>query len=529
MSSIIRQRVGKYIYLYESTSYRNEEGKPRNKRTIIGKIDPQTGLPVYKPEYLERMAKLGTPVDVPQIQQSFSIEDIRKSTIKEFGSFYLFENIAKEIGLLNILEDVFPNTWQFIFNLASYLVASGEPAMYCEDWIAKTESFSVGSMSSQRISELMSSVTLEERQKFFEKWGVYRSEQEYLALDITSISSYSQFIGDVEWGYNRDGENLPQINLCMLFGEKSKLPVFQSIYSGSLKDVCTLKTTLAQTSNVYQGNLMLVLDKGFCSTKNINAMLSDPQGIKFVIAMPFTHSFAKRQVESERKDIDRIENTIVIGEDVFRGISKKRSWNTDHRIYTHIYYNVTEAVKAQEELYGHITKLVQEAEKDPNNPKYASDFQKYLIIRKSKKRASGYSITIRDDVVKEKLSNIGWLVLISNHISDAEEALAIYRLKDVIEKGFMRLKNCLDLGRLRVHNDNSMQNKVFVGFIALILMAHIHKVMLAEGLYKKVTMKKLIKTLEKLRVQTVNGNRILYPLTKEQKVIYKAFGLAEPL
>jgi len=56
MSSIIRQRVGKYIYLYESTSYRNEEGKPRNKRTIIGKIDPQTGLPVYKPEYLERMA-----------------------------------------------------------------------------------------------------------------------------------------------------------------------------------------------------------------------------------------------------------------------------------------------------------------------------------------------------------------------------------------------------------------------------------------------------------------------------------------
>ena len=91
--------------------------------------------------------------------------------------------------------------------------------------LPRLKAFQLGHVS-QRISELMSSVTLEERQKFFEKWGVYRSEQEYLALDITSISSYSQFIGDVEWGYNRDGENLPQINLCMLFGENRSCQFF---------------------------------------------------------------------------------------------------------------------------------------------------------------------------------------------------------------------------------------------------------------------------------------------------------------
>lgn len=44
MSSIIRQKVGNYVYLYESVSYRNAEGKPRNKRVPIGKIDPATGL-----------------------------------------------------------------------------------------------------------------------------------------------------------------------------------------------------------------------------------------------------------------------------------------------------------------------------------------------------------------------------------------------------------------------------------------------------------------------------------------------------
>ena len=56
MSCIVKQKVGNHIYLYESISYRNKDGKPRNKRTPIGKIDLITGQPKYKPEYLDRMA-----------------------------------------------------------------------------------------------------------------------------------------------------------------------------------------------------------------------------------------------------------------------------------------------------------------------------------------------------------------------------------------------------------------------------------------------------------------------------------------
>ena len=63
MSSIVRQKVGDKVYLYESVSYRNEQGEPRNKRTTVGKIDPATGQPIYKPEYLERMDAQGHPVE----------------------------------------------------------------------------------------------------------------------------------------------------------------------------------------------------------------------------------------------------------------------------------------------------------------------------------------------------------------------------------------------------------------------------------------------------------------------------------
>lgn len=529
MSSIVKRKIKNQVYLYESESYRNEEGKPRNKRTLIGKIDPQTGDTIYKQEYINRMSGMNVQIGASVVEKRFSVSDIRNSTLKEYGAFYLYECIAKETGLYSILTETFPNHWKEIFNLACYLVSSGEPVMYCEDWISKTEAFPCKAMSSPRISELLKSISIEERMEFFERWNKHRSEQEYLALDITSISSYSELIGDVEWGYNRDKEKLPQINLCMLLGEKSGLPVFQSVYSGSLKDVSTLKTTLQLASSIPFNKVTIIMDKGFCSVKNINAMLEDTQGIRFLIAMSFTLKFTQTQVESEKKDIDCLENTIVLGDDILRCVTKERSWNSKSKVFTHIYYNHSYAVSVREKLYGRIAILIERAQINPNDEDYAVDFKKYLIIRKSDKTDSGYTINVRNDVVEKELANSGWLILVSNHISDAKGALSIYRAKDVVEKGFLHIKNSLDLGRLRVHSDTCMQNKVFIGFIALILMSRIHKVMLNKGLYRAMTMKKLLLTLEKLRVQYLAGTRILFPLTKEQKNIFEAFGFSEPV
>jgi len=216
MSSIVPVKVGRHTYLYESYSYRDAKGKPQNKRRTIGKLDPVTGLPLYKPEYVERMAQEGTPVDTSLLQEVFSAEEISRSSIRERGVFYLLNEIASSCGLLDALEESNPRHWQKLFVLACYLVASGDPFLYCENWVKATECLPVGSLSSQRISELLSRVTHGERQGFYQAWSRLRREQEYLALDITSLSFYSRLIEEVQWGYNRDGEELPQINLCAL-------------------------------------------------------------------------------------------------------------------------------------------------------------------------------------------------------------------------------------------------------------------------------------------------------------------------
>jgi transposase len=548
MACLIRQRLRDETYLYYSTSYRDPtNGKVKNKRQIIGKIDKKTGQPIYKSECAHLIAELGLNLqkNVPHENNSenmeqpkiFSKSDLLNSTIKSYGSYRLLSEISEKIGLIKILQTVFSDKWQNILTLAFYLVCEDDPVLYCEKWIESTESIvSSGSMASQRISELLAKILPSQINDFYCGWSKYRQENEYLALDITSISSYSNLIENVEWGYNRDGEKLPQINFCLLYGENSGLPIYSLSYSGSLKDVSTLTTTLKQFKMLNNGIVFqIVTDKGFYSKKNINNLLNEnSKDFKFVMAVPVNNNLAKNLIEEYTKsisDLKKIDNSIAIGNDVVYGETTKIPWVNEKvttELYCHIYYNSFNAENARRNLISCVKVLENEANIDPENCKLKKEYQKYLIFKKSKKSNSGYTVQINATVIEKELINSGWLILFSNHITDKETALSIYRNKDVVEKGFLRLKNNLGLYRLRVHSDRNTNSKLFVAFISLIIMSHIHKVMIDHNFYKSMTMKDLIKTVEKLLVVTIKGERIEYPLTKEQKMIFDAFKI-EPI
>jgi transposase len=120
------------------------------------------------------------------------------------------------------------------------------------------------------------------------------------------------------------------------------------------------------------------------------------------------------------------------------------------------------------------------------------------------------------------------MVAVSNHINNPKTAIEIYRAKDVIEKCFYIYKNFIDGDRLRVHSSIAMNNKIFILFIALIILSRIHKVMVDNDLYKNFTMKELIKIMEGHEMFLVKNRKILKPATATQKRIYSAFGINPP-
>jgi len=199
MASEVKSKSGRYTYLYESVSYRNEDGQPRNRRKIIGKVDPRSGVKIYKPEYVERMRAQGTPIEISDGLPRYSADDIMNSTVMEFGLTYLLRELAGRSGLTAALASASPKYCKQIYALASHLVACGDPFMYCQEWLSEADNTEdVGDLSSQRISRILGDLSFAERESFYQEWCKERTESEYLALDITSVSSYSELIDDVE-------------------------------------------------------------------------------------------------------------------------------------------------------------------------------------------------------------------------------------------------------------------------------------------------------------------------------------------
>ena len=77
------------------------------------------------------------------------------------------------------------------------------------------------------------------------------------------ISSYSEFNEYIKYGYNRDKEKLPQLNLAVLFSQKAGLPVYFQSLPGNITDVTTLHNLLKTFKALGMKALHYVMDKGF--------------------------------------------------------------------------------------------------------------------------------------------------------------------------------------------------------------------------------------------------------------------------
>lgn len=107
------------------------------------------------------------------------------------------------------------------------------------------------------------------------------------------------------------------------------LPIYQTFYSGSIGDACTLETTLAEFSALTAGKeIMLIMDKGFYSAKNVNMLLGQKgeSPYKFVVPVSFTSNFAKNLIVQERNEIDSVENVIFTSTNPIRGVHRVLDW-----------------------------------------------------------------------------------------------------------------------------------------------------------------------------------------------------------
>ena len=76
MSYIIQRRVKNAIYVYEGRSYRNKQGKPRNKQRYLGRLDEDGTL-------ITRKRKLPAKIkEVKTVTRKFVLEPVISEAVK---------------------------------------------------------------------------------------------------------------------------------------------------------------------------------------------------------------------------------------------------------------------------------------------------------------------------------------------------------------------------------------------------------------------------------------------------------------
>ena len=518
-------------YIYESVSYWDREKKqPRSKRTLIGRLNPTTGEIVPTDGRGKRRAQ---KEDDPAVRKG--PVPVARTNRLFFGATYLLDQIGEVTGLTADLKTCFPNTYKQILSIAYYLVLEDQnPLFRFKKWAAIHRHPFGKDIPSQRSTELFQSVTEEAKMHFFRLQGKRRAEKEYWAYDSTSISSRSETLRQVKYGKNKDDDQLPQINLALVFGEESKLPFYYRKLAGNVPDVKTIQELLRELDVLGYEKIKLVMDRGYYSAENINALFK--KHLKFLCGTSSALSFAKdfiREIGSRKDHYEYYNSNLelyVFTRTIAWDYEQERPYKGDvvkeeRRMYMHLYFNPDKFSDDGKAFNRRLDTLKNELLSGHRVPEHEKDYRKYFEIKETPKK--GISLTVKQDAVDAAHERYGFFVLISNEVKDPVTALSLYRMRDVVEKAFWNVKERLNLRRTMTSSESSLEGKLFVEFVALIYLSYIQKKMEEKGLFATYTLHELLDELDVIECFMEPGKApIQGEILKKQEQIYRDLGVA---
>ena len=281
------KNINGHDYVYEISQYRD---------SITNEIKQHS-------KYLGKADETGKPEKVRE-------RPIIHKSIVNYGDAYLFHSLVTELKLDTLLKQCFPEeeaNWIILLTgykllyqgtldrLASWMEISDLPNQY-------PVSTCLSSQQASRVLERLGEDSGERVSSFFLRWiQNYPLKGDNLLFDITSFSSQAKQIEFLEYGYNRDHELLPQINIGLLVNETLRLPLYYKLYPGSIKDISTMDNLVKELQCLTIQKITLILDRGFYSTGNLLDLLE--REYDFILPLPLTAKTLYGKILEKSKDL----------------------------------------------------------------------------------------------------------------------------------------------------------------------------------------------------------------------------------
>jgi transposase len=343
--------------------------------------------------------------------------------------------------------------------------------------------------------------------------------------DITSVSSYSELIRLLEWGYNRDSYDLPQINLSMILDKQEGIPLGYEIYPGSVSDITTLNNTVKKMRTLGVKDFTLILDRGFFSIANIDLLLRSYAD--FVIAVPERYQLIDKLIRRLGKDIERPRYLKKFHDEVI--FVRETDIPAGHHVLKgYCYYNPMRAQQEKDSFYKRLFSIKQQIE----------DLKVHKQVRaralELTGNLSGYfnlqistdkiTAQIKEKAVARRLNKRGLFLIACQGQYSWDGCLSAYKEKELIERSFNILKNDLEFSTPYVHKDETLKGLMFISLLALIIrMSIMHRLKMADKL-KDYSFEKMILQLEKIKAVVTDNGQIFYSeITKKQRELLELF------
>lgn len=509
MSFIIEQKIKGHIYLYEVESYWDSEKKqPRQRRKYLGRKKDD-----FKSSIVNTLADI---------------------SVKIFGDVFLLQAIISRLGLDKILEKIFPGYYKEIIALAFYEISQSQPSYLFPYWLDEHKMDDVRKLDSTSISGIHQEIghAKDKMLEFEYQWVEKMQPIESIYYDITSFSSYATNNDFIEWGYNRDGEKLPQINLGAVCCSKTALPLIYRLFGGSIVDVTTLKNTVTYLKSFGVKDFMCIMDRGFYSKENLLELNKTENNIRFIQPIPFTTKKVKDLVTNNKRALGLSYNAFSYNQEVLYYVKDKFVLDEHNQFEAHIFYNEKSMVDQKQVM---MQKII--AYHDKLNKKHFENRKQFIQYRDTELPASfrdyfrwdnmGKSVERNNKAIETALTRLGTFIIATNQDGlTKEQILSAYRKRDAVEKIFDMAKNELDGDRLRVHSNTATEGSLFIKFIALILYCEITKTLKANDLFKKFTVKEMFAELRKIKMTSLKDDQsVVSELSKRHKQIFDAFNL----
>ena len=521
-----------YVYYEYARIYNKKKKYSEPKRTCIGKRDPEQPAFLYPNEKFLKF--------FPRELLPSEKDGQYRSGCLHIGAYLVIRKIVSDYHLDEMIARIIGSDVGLFIDLAAYSIITEDNAgQYYPDYAYNHALFTdnMKIYSDSKVSDFLRDVTADQRIRFLNEWNAKRDHREriYISYDSTNKNSQAGDIDLIELGHAKEGIEREIFNYSIAYDRNNREPLFYEAYPGSIVDVSQLQFTLKKAKGYGYEHIGFILDRGYFCKENISFM--DENGYGFVIMVKGMKSLVSDLILQVQGSFENDRKNSIRTYKVSGTTVRRKLFATDKKDrYFHIYYDDGNKAAEREKFEYKIDRMAKKLKECMGEPiRPGGDYQKYFDLvfwhpgEEDEKFMTGVE---RNELINREIELCGYFVIVTSEKMTAEEALTLYKSRDGSEKTFREDKSYLGANCERVYSNESIDTKIFIGFVATIIRSRIYTLLKDETgrMDKKqnyMTVPAALKELEKIELLKGGDNEynLDYAITATQKAILNAFDM----